>query len=174
MVTFFVKDESERFFHPDDEKVWVDIKAELTGHEERKRDELIAKTEARVAQEFSKEELKEARDKAKRRKRTGKDEELEDTSGVMDVIVSTIKAELDMFDLEHYVVSWSFSKPCNRNSFNRLSRDGFNWLLDVIDEHRTNTVFGEEDEKNSPPSSGTTSLTSVSPEDSQKPENPQS
>lgn len=158
-MDLFVRQETSRYAHPDDPDTWVDIKTELTGHEERKRDELAAKTESRMRREWKKEDIEAARKKG----RINKDE-AEDTMVDMEVMVSGIKAELDMFDLEHYIVSWSLMHrgqpmPVNLSSFRKLSRDGFNWILTVIDEQRAKTALTENEAKNSSASSGTTSET---------------
>ncbi len=178
-MEFFISEETVKYDHPDEQGTWVEINAELSGHEERQRDALAQQTQARMERDFNSDEIKEARERAKRRGRIrSEDEEDEDVSGLnMDVTVSTIKAELDMFDLEHYVKGWSLPKLPNRSSFRQLTREAFNWLLTVIDEHRFKTVLSEDDEKNSPQSSGTTSPTSASPGSSQttkKTEDPQS
>ena len=159
----FVNNDLVKFEHPDNPSVWVELKAELTGHEERKRDALASSTEARIRREMSAEEVKEARKKAKKKGRLGGAEEVEGLDDEVEVVVDAIKAELDMYDLIVYVKGWSFPKPVGRKSFERLKRPVFNWLLTVIDDHRRETVLMEDEEKNSNRPSSSTSPVSPSP-----------
>lgn len=159
-MDFFINEDVVKYEHPDDPSVYVMIKAELSGYEERQRDALADKTTMMMKRNLSETEVKEAR--KRNQKRIREQEEAKAISDEFEAVVTAVKDELDMFDIVHYVKGWSVSQEPTVENFRKLNRETFNWIITVIDEHRLKTVLktdgpegpvNEGDIKNSPQSS---------------------
>lgn len=105
--------------HMPETDFWVDLKSELTGYEEQKRQSLFEAVQLSM---------------------TTKDAELARRGEVENTSVAFSAADLSVrlaeFDMEHYIVEWSEPIATDVQTYRKLDKGVYKWLLETIEAHR--------------------------------------